>query len=315
MSNLFRIFIMATFGYFIGRAFGRPGFGALIGSIIGAMIPVEKYLKNSLALGFLSFLFLIIVLPPFLGFFGLILLIPLMLVYNLFSPRSTNRDQDRWFSFLSGNDINDVMVKLMAALTQVESSTQDRQAQAVKQFIALNGPGFSRKRLWKLFQDSLREDLNVTELAGELAGMTTMNQKKFFIQVLSELAAVNGSVSSEEESFIRTVNDQLGIPESELETILNQISQGSSRRTNWSGGRSRQRRRSPRRGRQTVKDAYETLGVSPSASREEVKEAYQEKVKQYHPDRHRNGDDSDVEEAEEKMAEINQAYQKIKEQW
>ncbi len=56
-----------------------------------------------------------------------------------------------------------------------------------------------------------------------------------------------------------------------------------------------------------VQDPYKVLGVSPDASDEEIKKAYRELVKKYHPDR--NPDDP---KAAEKMNEINAAYEQIK---
>ena len=56
-----------------------------------------------------------------------------------------------------------------------------------------------------------------------------------------------------------------------------------------------------------VQDPYKVLGVSPDASDEEVKKAYRELTKKYHPDLH--PDDKD---ASQKMNEINTAYDQIK---
>lgn len=58
-----------------------------------------------------------------------------------------------------------------------------------------------------------------------------------------------------------------------------------------------------------MKDPYKTLGVDPSATDEEIKSAYRELARKYHPDKYRDSDLSDL--AEEKMKEINAAYEEI----
>ena len=58
-----------------------------------------------------------------------------------------------------------------------------------------------------------------------------------------------------------------------------------------------------------MKDPYEVLGVSPSASDEEIKRAYRELAKKYHPDNYANNPLSEL--ASEKMKEINEAYDTI----
>ena len=56
-------------------------------------------------------------------------------------------------------------------------------------------------------------------------------------------------------------------------------------------------------------DPYKVLGVSPSASDEEVKKAYRELARKYHPDHYQNDPLSDL--AEAKMKEITAAYDQI----
>ena len=55
---------------------------------------------------------------------------------------------------------------------------------------------------------------------------------------------------------------------------------------------------------------YEVLGVKPGASQEEIKSAYRKLVKQYHPDQYVDNPLKDL--AQEKLAEINKAYDMLK---
>ncbi len=61
-----------------------------------------------------------------------------------------------------------------------------------------------------------------------------------------------------------------------------------------------------------MRDPYSVLGVSQNASDEEVKKAYRELARKYHPDNYQNNPLSDL--AEEKMKEINEAYDTITKQ-
>lgn len=51
---------------------------------------------------------------------------------------------------------------------------------------------------------------------------------------------------------------------------------------------------------------YEILGLNPDASEDEIKRAYRELVKKYHPDKYQGNPLADL--AEEKLREVNEAY-------
>lgn len=56
-------------------------------------------------------------------------------------------------------------------------------------------------------------------------------------------------------------------------------------------------------------DPYKVLGVSPNDSDDKIKQAYRELARKYHPDKYANNPLSDL--AQEKMKEINEAYDMI----
>ena len=58
-----------------------------------------------------------------------------------------------------------------------------------------------------------------------------------------------------------------------------------------------------------MNDPYQTLGVAETASDEEIKKAYRELARKYHPDNYHDNPLADL--AQEKMKEINAAYEEI----
>ena len=61
-----------------------------------------------------------------------------------------------------------------------------------------------------------------------------------------------------------------------------------------------------------MKDPYSVLGVSRSATDDELKKAYRDLARKYHPDNYAGTDLADV--AEEKMKEINEAYEAVQQE-
>jgi molecular chaperone DnaJ len=58
-----------------------------------------------------------------------------------------------------------------------------------------------------------------------------------------------------------------------------------------------------------LSNPYEVLGINQGASEEEIKRAYREMVKKYHPDQYQDNPLSTL--AEEKLREINEAYESL----
>ncbi|MBE7002918.1 MAG: molecular chaperone DnaJ [Ruminococcaceae bacterium] len=61
-----------------------------------------------------------------------------------------------------------------------------------------------------------------------------------------------------------------------------------------------------------MSDPYKVLNIAPTASDEEVKHAYREMARKYHPDNYHDNPLADL--AQEKMKEINEAYEQIQKQ-
>jgi DnaJ like chaperone protein len=58
--------------------------------------------------------------------------------------------------------------------------------------------------------------------------------------------------------------------------------------------------------------AFKILEVSPKATKEEIKKAYRDLVKKYHPDRIKTEDEALLKGAQQKFIQIQEAYEAIK---
>ena len=61
-----------------------------------------------------------------------------------------------------------------------------------------------------------------------------------------------------------------------------------------------------------MRDPYQVLGVSPTASDDEIKKAYRDLARKYHPDNYHDNPLADL--AQERMKEINEAYEAVQTQ-
>lgn len=140
---------------------------------------------------------------------------------------------------------------------------------------------------------------------GELDAATLAKLKKRNTAIaLGVIAATNAGMIATDIAVNRANAAQKKAYEQawrEAQEATSGQSQGSSRSRSSSSGRSKQE--SPE---SASSNWHETLGVKPDASPEEIKKAYREAAKKYHPDVNKSP------EAEQIMKEINSAYEKSK---
>lgn len=145
--------------------------------------------------------------------------------------------------------------------------------------------------LRKLFDEQNRQGTaayrnTVAGCCAQIAANMDYAQRLQLLNFLAIIAKADGTVAQEETAALKDCAHWMGMADSDVESMLGL--QGDS-----------------------LEDAYKVLGVSPSATDDEVRKAYRKLALQHHPDRVATLGDDIRRAAEKKLQEINAAKERI----
>lgn len=188
----------------------------------------------------------------------------------------------------------EILVRIIVHMIRADNVIDPREIESVLRFFA-NRLGYSRPQLiWiqDLMQFALRNPEPVEQVAAVFKSQFNYESRLILIELLYNIAlADNQLVQSEVELMNRIVQ------------LLEIDSVDHLRIRAWFVNEP---------GRETPSDSnyyYTVLGVTPGATPEEIKKAYREATKKYHPDKVFTLGEEYKKLAEEKMREINKAYE------
>jgi DnaJ like chaperone protein len=122
------------------------------------------------------------------------------------------------------------------------------------------------------------------------------------IYFLTGLAMVSGNLTRQELLFLKQINAELELDDSNLTRILSIFASYHQKRETNTDSTTKS---SP------TKYAYDILGIEKNATKDQIKKAYRKLVKIHHPDNFANASLSQQKMAEEKFIEIQEAYERL----
>ena len=136
-----------------------------------------------------------------------------------------------------------------------------------------------------LFQQRIRQ------VCQQIAGALNYSERLQLLNFLVDLAKSDGTVPQSELNALYEIAQNMGLSRNDVDMMVN-LERGSS-----SEG--------------TLEEAYKVLGVSPTATDDDVKKAYRKLALEHHPDRVSALGDDVRKAAEKKFQEINAAKEKV----
>lgn len=186
-------------------------------------------------------------------------------------------------------DFNVSLLVLSAAVMKTDGSVKKSELDYVKRFFLTN---FGQERAEKyilMLREILKQDIQVYEVSQQIGRFMDYSSKLQLIHYLFGIASADGSTHENEIDVISIIAKYMGISSSDFQSIKAMFVQ-------------------------QVDSAYKILGIDSNATDDEVKKAYREMAKKYHPDKVAYLGEDVRKSAEQKLQEVNEAYEKIKKQ-
>lgn len=192
------------------------------------------------------------------------------------------------------------MLVLSSYIIKVDGKIMHSEMEFVRQFLRQNfgeqAVNQGQEILLKLFEVQKQQGeqefrKTIHQSCTEIKHYMDVSQRLQLLNYLVIIAKVDGYVSPEEIKALKEVARHLGLTAKDVDSMLNMES-GARADSN-------------------IEDAYKVLGISPTATDDEVKAAYRKMALKHHPDRVATLGEDIRKAAEKKFQDINDAKERI----
>lgn len=192
-----------------------------------------------------------------------------------------------------------LLIHILVQIARFDGQVTRAELQTITNFFRVNLRYGQEEMYWvqEIIKDAQASDASLDDLLATFRGSFGYEPRLILVELVYQVLFSNDHVSDRDLELARNIADYLDISYDDQQTIRAKYLH-------------RQRKSINRE-----EEYYEVLGLEPGASFEEIKKAYRELSQKYHPDKVSNLGEEFKKVAEEKMKEINGAYQYFKEKY
>lgn len=198
------------------------------------------------------------------------------------------------------NQFVSLLIHILVKIAELDGQVSRDEIATITNFFRTNLHYSQEQMLWvkEFIKDASGSPATLDELLAEFKGQFGYQPRLILVELVFQVLYSNHQVSSGELELTQRIASFLEISQFEYVAIRGRYHAHYESRT--------------RQQRSDTSRYYEILGLAPGATAEEVKNAYRKLSKEYHPDLVAHLGDEFRTVAEEKMKEINMAYQHLK---
>lgn len=202
--------------------------------------------------------------------------------------RSAGAGQQRGYT--ATEQRNSFFVSLMvlsSAVIRADGVTRQAELDCVCSFIRSNFGENAVQEAMRILKDLERKELNLYSVCSQIADNMNYSQRLQLFHYLVQIANADGDFTQREKDVLETIATYLRLSQSDSSSIISMFWKDKS-------------------------SAYSVLGISPSATDDEVKSAYRRMAMKNHPDKVSTLGPEVQKAAAEKFRQVQEAYETIK---
>lgn len=202
----------------------------------------------------------------------------------------------------SHNRFVTLLVRILVHIAKIDGRVSREEVQTIHRFFQYSLRYNQTQMLWvkELIKEASNQPLSLEALLQEFKASFAFEPRLILLELIYQILFTKPQVSAEELDIARRIAAYLDIPPYTQQTM-----EAKYRYRTTQGGAA---------GVDAAEQHYAVLGLRQGADMEEIKKAYRKLSMQYHPDKVRHLGEEFRIVAEEKMKEINQAYDFFKKQ-
>lgn len=193
-----------------------------------------------------------------------------------------------------------ILIHILVKIAQLDGKVGRAEKSAIENFFRIHLHYTQEQIYWvrELIKDAATNTDSLDSFLADFKRQFGYQPRLILVELIFQVLYCNDTVTDDQLNLARRISDFLAISRYEYQSILNR----------YRGGQASGQERSVSKEGQ----AYQTLGLVRGASGKEVKTAYRKLSKEFHPDMVSHLGEEFRQVAEEKMKDINMAYQILK---
>ena len=203
--------------------------------------------------------------------------------------------QEQWqrggrsYNDTAEGDFKMSLLVLIACVMKADGRPQKQELNVVKRFLLANFGEDGALEALQILKNLLKQNIDDVQVARQINQYMNYSGKMELIHLLFEIAFADGGENPQEVQVIQRIAWNLGVSTVDFNAIKAPYTR--TKDVNW---------------------AYTTLGIEPAATNADIKKAYRQMAKKYHPDTVANLGEDVKKKATEKFRAVNEAYEELK---